>query len=117
MGWNESPAYFYAATEMMHNVAQAWIDQDKELPKHIMEPFTVPTGQPRPDIKRLIEERYKMANLPVPELRKPGTSRYWRQKQQEVYAWINHHVHLLTLIHIGRCRRIEKTHANWSPQS
>ena len=29
-----------------------------------------------PDIKRLIEERYKMANLPVPELRKPGTSRY-----------------------------------------
>jgi hypothetical protein len=29
-----------------------------------------------PDVKRLIEERYKMANLPVPELGKPGTSRY-----------------------------------------
>ncbi len=29
-----------------------------------------------PDIKRLIEERYRMANLPVPDLAKPGTSRY-----------------------------------------
>lgn len=29
-----------------------------------------------PDIKRLIEERYKLANLPAPVLTKPGTSRY-----------------------------------------
>jgi hypothetical protein len=29
-----------------------------------------------PDIKRLIEERYRMANLPVPDLSQPGTSRY-----------------------------------------
>ena len=29
-----------------------------------------------PDIKRLIEERYKMANLPVPELDKKGASRH-----------------------------------------
>jgi hypothetical protein len=29
-----------------------------------------------PDVKRLIEERYGMANLPIPDLGKPGSSRY-----------------------------------------
>jgi hypothetical protein len=47
MGWNESPAYFCAATETTWDVAQAWIDWGKELPEHKMEPFTNPTESPR----------------------------------------------------------------------
>jgi hypothetical protein len=47
MGWNESPAYFCAATETTRDVAQSWIDGNKELPKHGMEPLTNPTTPPR----------------------------------------------------------------------
>ena len=43
MGWNESPAYFCAATETTRDISQAWIDQDTALPPHPMEPFTIPT--------------------------------------------------------------------------
>jgi hypothetical protein len=43
MGWNESPAYFCAATETTRDIAQAWIDQNTDLPPHPMEPFTVPS--------------------------------------------------------------------------
>jgi hypothetical protein len=47
MGWNESPAYFCAATETTQDVAQAWIDEGKSLPVHKMEPYTTPAGDPR----------------------------------------------------------------------
>jgi hypothetical protein len=47
MGWNESPAYFCAATETARDIAQAWIDQDTELPEHPMEPDTRPALPPR----------------------------------------------------------------------
>jgi hypothetical protein len=40
MGWNESPAYFCAMTELVHDVAQAWIDQGSHKPQHPMESFT-----------------------------------------------------------------------------
>jgi hypothetical protein len=36
MGWNESPAYFCAATETTRDIAQTWIDEEK--PVHVMEP-------------------------------------------------------------------------------
>jgi hypothetical protein len=47
MGWNESPAYFCAATETTRDVAQAWIDAGTTLPIHKMEPLTKPAGDPR----------------------------------------------------------------------
>jgi hypothetical protein len=47
MGWNESPAYFCAATETTRDISQAWIDQKTELPPHLMEPFTVPASNAR----------------------------------------------------------------------
>jgi hypothetical protein len=47
MGWNESPAYFCAATETTRDIAQAWIDQDKQLDEHAMEATTYPTTDPR----------------------------------------------------------------------
>jgi hypothetical protein len=43
MGWNESPAYFCAATETIWDIAQAWIDEKKQLPPHFMEPLTTPS--------------------------------------------------------------------------
>jgi hypothetical protein len=42
MGWNKGPAYFCATTKTTGDVAQAWIDCDKPLPVHTMEPHTAP---------------------------------------------------------------------------
>jgi hypothetical protein len=47
MGWNESPAYFCAATETTRDIAQTWIDEEKPLPVHVMEPLTTPSQEPR----------------------------------------------------------------------
>jgi hypothetical protein len=48
MGWNESPAYFCAATESVLDVAQSWIDTGTHKPIHPMEPFTAPAELARP---------------------------------------------------------------------
>jgi hypothetical protein len=42
MGWNESPAYFCTMTEMVRDVAQAWINKGTHKPWHEMEVFTKP---------------------------------------------------------------------------
>jgi hypothetical protein len=47
MDWNESPAYFCSATETARDVAQAWTDQETDLPVHPMEPDTLPAAPPR----------------------------------------------------------------------
>jgi hypothetical protein len=41
------PDYFCAATETTQDVAQSWIDTDKRLLQHDMEPLTTPTTHPR----------------------------------------------------------------------
>jgi hypothetical protein len=43
MGWNESPAYFWATTETFQDVAQTWINTKIRQPRHPMETFTMPT--------------------------------------------------------------------------
>jgi hypothetical protein len=64
MGWNESPAYFCAATETARDVAQHWIDGDKALPAHPMEPDTEPTSLARCQMS-YNDERYQMSSVYV----------------------------------------------------
>lgn len=47
MGWNESPAYFCAATETARDIAQAWIGKGKELSPHPLESWVKPEIEPR----------------------------------------------------------------------
>jgi hypothetical protein len=47
MGWNESPAYFCAATETVRDVAQHWIDSKKRLNQHPLEHYATPRGNAR----------------------------------------------------------------------
>ena len=47
MGWNESPAFFCATTDMVRDVSQVWIDHRTELPAHKMEAYTEPAEPPR----------------------------------------------------------------------
>jgi hypothetical protein len=64
MGWNESPAYFCATTETARDVAQVWIDGDKALPSHPMEPDTRPTAPARRQTSDSTE-RYQMSAVYV----------------------------------------------------
>jgi hypothetical protein len=43
MGWKQSPAAFCAATETGRDIIQGYIDQQVQLPPHVMEPFMAPT--------------------------------------------------------------------------
>jgi hypothetical protein len=63
MGWNESPAYFCAATETTQDVAQSWIDTDKRLLQHDMEPLTTPTTHPRGQMST--GDKYQMSAVYV----------------------------------------------------
>jgi hypothetical protein len=47
MEWAKSPGYFCTATKSIRDIAQRWIDGDKNLPKHIFEPATEPAKAPR----------------------------------------------------------------------
>jgi hypothetical protein len=63
MGWNESPAYFCAATETARDCAQAWVDQDTVLPPHPMQPATRPAVPARQQTSGVT--RYQMSAVYV----------------------------------------------------
>jgi hypothetical protein len=47
MGWNESPAFFCAATETVRDLSQVWIDHETTLPPHPMEHYAGPSQAPK----------------------------------------------------------------------
>jgi hypothetical protein len=75
MGWNESPAYFCAATETAHDCAPAWIDQDTTLPPHPIQPDTRPdlparrqtSGAPRYQMSAVYVDDFLMAAVEDPK--------------------------------------------------
>ena len=47
MGWNESPAFFCAATETVRDLSQIWMEHNTILPAHKVEMYAEPTTPPK----------------------------------------------------------------------
>jgi hypothetical protein len=47
MGWAESPAYFWAATETARDIIHRTVEIGQELPPHIFEQYMHPTAEPK----------------------------------------------------------------------